>query len=160
LASLNIPDWKSGKDYCRKENKELRIKSIMSASIQNLRDSLGKAANNAKDWFEERSKIFTKDGFETRGGIDDSGEGAVYVYYLKGKAIYVGQTGRGVKERTRYVTSRHNKKSWWDGWSEMRLIQMPDETERLILEFNLILAYQPKMNVKPKAKAIDDLFRE
>ena len=93
--------------------------------------------------------------------MNDARTGAVYVYYdSEDIPLYVGQTKRGIKARLYDQTSPHKKKTWWAKWHVMRFVQLTDEMDRLTLEFLLILAYQPKWNVKPRAKAISDLFPE
>ena len=91
--------------------------------------------------------------------MGDAGTGAVYAYFNdEGNAIYVGQTGRHVKARLYDQTSPHQQKDWWENWTHMKFIQMPDPMDRLVLEFLLILAYAPIENRKPKAKKIEELF--
>jgi hypothetical protein len=125
----------------------------MQVKTETLRKSVGTSADIARLWFESRTAPKTKEQFEARGQLKDEGSGSVYVYYAAdGSALYVGQTGRVVKARLHDQTSPHKKKDWWVTWSEMRFVQLPDEMDRLVLEFLLILAYSPPWNVKPKAK--------
>jgi excinuclease UvrABC nuclease subunit len=97
--------------------------------------------------------------YEAKGQLQDNGLGSVYVYFdLKGKGLYIGQTNRKVKTRTHDQTSAHKKSEWWPNWTTMRFVQLPDEMDRQVLEFLLILAYSPQFNAKPKAKYIDQLL--
>jgi hypothetical protein len=131
----------------------------MPISTQVLRNSLAVAASVARTWFEERSRIKTRDQFMSRGALGDVGSGAVYAYFTaEGKAVYVGQTGRAVKARLHDQTSPHKKKEWWKIWQYMRFVSMPDGADRLVLEALLIAGYEPTANEKPSAKSISDLF--
>ena len=132
----------------------------ITSSAVAFKKELENAAQAAKDWFDKTScPAKGRKEFETKLG--DNGSGAVYAYYGKdGKALYVGQTGRKIKARQHDQTSPHKKKVWWKNWETMRFVQMSDETDRLILEFHLIMGLQPSENRKPKAKTIDELFKE
>ena len=131
----------------------------MPIATQVLRDSLAATAAIARTWFEERAEIKTKKKFNTRGGLSDSGIGAVYAYYTEdGRALYVGQTGRAVKARLHDETSPHKKKDWWSKWTFMRFVSLSDEVDRSVLESLLIAGYEPTENKMPKAKSISDLF--
>ena len=124
-----------------------------------LRDSLATTAAVARVWFEDRTQIKSRDEFEARGALGDSGTGAVYAYFsAQGQAIYVGQTGRAVKARLHDQTSPHKSKSWWGEWSYMRFTPLACDVDRLVLEALLIAAYEPWANEKPKAKPINSLF--
>jgi hypothetical protein len=95
-----------------------------------------------------------------KGKLDDSGKGSVYVYYRNKTALYVGQTGRKVKSRLHDKTSPHKKAKWWKIWNNMRFMNLEKQEDRLVLEFLLILAYEPTHNKKPKALKISNLFCE
>lgn len=124
-----------------------------------LRDSLATTAVVARSWFEDRTEIKTRKEFKARGELGDTGNGAVYVYFSsRGKAIYVGQTGRAVKARLHDQTSPHKSKDWWENWSYMRFTPLKCDVDRLVLEALLIAAYEPTANEKPKAKCISALF--
>ena len=131
----------------------------MPITTQVLRDSLASTAAVARAWFEDRTQIKTRAEFEARGGLGDSGNGAVYAYFSpRGQAIYVGQTGRAVKARLHDQTSPHKSKAWWDDWAFMRFVPLQCDADRLMLETLLIAAYEPLANEKPRAKCIDTLF--
>lgn len=131
----------------------------MNIPTETLRKSLGTSADIAKLWFEGRTEPKSRAVFDARGQLQDTGEGAVYAYYSKdGAVLYVGQTSRNVKARLHDETSPHKSKPWWAHWSEMRFVQLPDEMDRLILEFMLILAYSPAHNEKPRAKDLNALL--
>lgn len=131
----------------------------MSITTQVLRDSLAMTAAVARAWFEERAPIKTRPQFDKRGGLSDQGIGTVYVYFTaEGRAVYVGQTGRAVKNRLHDATSPHKNKSWWQTWMYIRFLSLPDAADRLVLESLLIAGYEPSANEKPKAKSISELF--
>lgn len=131
----------------------------MPLPTSQVRQNIGSAAASSRVWFEDRTSLISREQFDKKGGLDDSGNGSVYAYFAPdGKAIYVGQTGRSVKARLHDETSAHKKSSWWPSWSHMRFVQLTDDMDRLILEFLLILAYAPSANSKPKAKSIDDIL--
>lgn len=118
-----------------------------------LRKAVGASADIAKLWFESRAEPISRKQFDARVQLRDTGTGSVYAYYgPEGSTLYVGQTGRFVKARLHDPTSPHKLKEWWPKWNQMRFIQLPDEMDRLVLEFLLILAYGPPHNEKPKAK--------
>jgi hypothetical protein len=113
----------------------------------------------AADDFKSQCELINRNVYEARGKLGDDGRGAVYVYYSsKGKALYVGETGRYIKARKHDQTSPHKTTEWWDKWKGMRFAQMSDETDRLILEMLLALGLQPKYNKKPRPKAVSKLF--
>lgn len=131
----------------------------MPIATQVLRDSLSTTAAVARTWFEERAALTTRQQFETRGGLADDGNGAVYAYFTaEGKAVYVGQTGRAVKARLHDEKSPHKMKAWWSSWTHMRFVSLPDGVDRLVLESLLIAGYEPRANEKPQAKSISELF--
>ena len=78
---------------------------------------------------------------------------------LKKNALYVGQTGRTIKARQHDVTSLHNKKSWWKGWTHLRFINIKVKDDRQFLEFLLIVALAPTCNKSPKSKCLDDFLQ-
>ncbi len=124
-----------------------------------LRNAVGASADIAKLWFESRTEKKTRIVFEEKGKLGDNGKGAVYAYFNdKDQALYIGLTSRTVKSRLHDQTSPHKKKEWWSQWSYMRFVQLPDDMDRQVLEFLLILAYSPVHNEKPKAKNIEELL--
>lgn len=124
-----------------------------------LRNAVGASADIAKLWFESRTEKKSREQFEGKGKLGDEGTGAVYVYFNDcNEAMYVGLTSRRVKSRLHDQTSPHKKKDWWPKWSYMRFVQLPDDMDRQVLEFLLILAYSPKYNEKPKAKDLAELL--
>jgi hypothetical protein len=88
-------------------------------NTQILRNSLAVSADIAKVWFDDRAPLKPRSDFEAKGKLGDKSCGCVYVYYsvdrkdTKENALYVGQTGRGIKTRPHFQTSPHNKKSCW-----------------------------------------------
>ncbi|MDB5240890.1 MAG: hypothetical protein JWP57_1515, partial [Spirosoma sp.] len=128
-------------------------------AISQIRDSLQLASDAAKIMFESATVPVGKSSF-SRSKMGDNGTGAVYVYYdANGDAIYVGQTGRYVKSRLYDKTSPHAQKAWYNNWVEMRFLPMQKDADRLVLEFLLIIAYQPPNNLKPSSINVKDLFR-
>jgi hypothetical protein len=126
---------------------------------QTLRKSLAVTAAMARKWFEERATLKTAEQFKARGGLGDKHMGAVYVYFdAQGRALYVGETGGGVKARTHFPTSPHKNQPWWKRWTHIRFVAMPDAADRLTLESLLIAIYEPSENKKPRAKRIGRLF--
>ena len=97
--------------------------------------------------------------------MGDEGCGYVYVYYSvengnpKENALHVGHTGRGIKARQHDVTSPHNKKSWWNDWTHLPLMNTKDSAVRQTLEFLLIFALAPTCNKNLKAKRFDEFLR-
>ncbi|TBN36132.1 GIY-YIG nuclease family protein [Pseudomonas sp. BGI-2] len=131
----------------------------MPISTTVLRDSLATTAAIARSWFEDCAEIKTRKQFEARGELGDAGLGAVYVYFSeKGKAVYVGETGRKVKARLHDEMSPHKSKDWWSSWSYMRFVALECDVDRLVIESLLIAIYEPGGNIKPKAKNIGSLF--
>ncbi|MDD5273522.1 MAG: GIY-YIG nuclease family protein [Methylovulum sp.] len=133
----------------------------MNNQTKTLRESIKSSTDLAKIWFESKTTAKDRETFEAKGKLGDTNEGSVYVYYEQnGSALYVGQTSNGIKTRLHHQTSAHKTKLWWTNWTTMRFVQLPDETDRLVLELMLILAYSPRYNIKPKAKNLDTLFSE
>ena len=131
----------------------------MNIPTKTLRKSIGESADVARRWFESRTESKSRKIFEAKDQLGDTREGAVYVYYGQGDAVlYVGQTNRNVKARLHDQTSPHKKQPWWSQWKTMRFVNLPDEMDRLVLEFMLILAYLPLFNEKPKAKNFNELL--
>jgi len=129
------------------------------ATIEKTLRSLGEAAKDAKDWFESASRKRTRDEFFARGKVGDDGSGAVYAYFDKGgTALYVGEAGRPIKRRMHDVTSPHAKRDWWTDWTTIRFLQVPDRTDRIVLELLLILAFHPKFNAKPASRELSLMF--
>ena len=131
----------------------------MQLKTETVRKSIGLSADIAKPWFESRTEPKKKIQFDGKGQLNDAGTGSVYVYYAQDDSnLYVGQTGRRIKARLHDQTSPHKRKVWWPNWSYIRFVQLPDEMDRLVLEFPLILAYSPRYNEKPGAKDLSALF--
>jgi hypothetical protein len=131
----------------------------VTVPTETLRKSIGVSANKARLWFKSRTQLKSREQFKTKGGLDDTRRGAVYVYFHSdGHALYVGQTGGGVKARIHFQTAAHEKTQWWRQWTTMRFAQLKDEIDRLVLELLLILAYKPEFNKKPGAKNLDELL--
>lgn len=131
----------------------------MTIPTEALRKSIGASADLARLWFEDRTQRKYREQFLKKGGLSDTGDGAVYAYFLPDNhALYVGETGRNVKARLHDQTSPHKSKPWWKQWMTMRFIQLEDDMDRLVLEFLLILAYKPEFNEKPRAKNLNELW--
>jgi hypothetical protein len=87
----------------------------LETNTQILRNSLAVSADIAKAWFQGRAPLKPRSDFVAKGKLGDEGCGCVYVYYsvengnTKESALYVGQTGGGIKARPHFQTSPHNK---------------------------------------------------
>lgn len=123
-----------------------------------VKASLSAAAANARAWFESESKAISAPDFGKRSEKGKAPKCAVYVYYGPAGALYVGHTKRGLKARLYDQTSPHAKKPWWPQWKTVRYLPIKEETDRLVLEMMLVLAYQPPYNHKPAGKHVDELF--
>ncbi len=134
-------------------------------NTQILRNSLAVSADIAKLWFHNRAQLKPRNDFEAKGKLGDKSCGCVYVYYsvengnTKESAIYVGQTRRGIKARQHDITSPHNKKSWWKGWTYLRFLNIKLKIDHQILEFLLIVALAPTENQSPKSMCLDDFLQ-
>ena len=127
--------------------------------VSRLKSSLHQSSSSARAYFEAGTKKITKATYAQKGGLGDKKGGAVYVYFdSDDRALYVGETGGGVKERTHIATSKHTDKEWWKKWQYVRYFPTTNRTDRLVLELLLILAYEPLYNVKPGQRSIDELF--
>lgn len=94
-----------------------------------------------------------------QGQLKDLKSGSVYVYFdSNDKALYVGETGGGIKARSRFPTSDHRKTTWWQEWRSLYFLPCSDRTDRLTLELLLVLSYQPKGNTKPGSRLISKMF--
>lgn len=128
-------------------------------STKRLRHALFDTSAKAKTWFEQRTRSYSASEFKARGGLNDSGRGAVYVYFDgTSRALYVGMTKRKVKARLHDQTSPHKRKKWFKKMASMRFMQLENDMDRLTLEFLLILAYEPAYNEKPRAVRPNELF--
>lgn len=124
-----------------------------------LKASLNTTAEQARPWFEGRSIALTKTEFGGRSPRGKSPKCGVYVYYGAGATpLYVGQSKRRIKLRLYDQTSPHAQKPWWGNWTDLRFLAVEKETDRLVLELLLILAYAPPHNRKPAGVPIDTLF--
>jgi hypothetical protein len=127
--------------------------------IDQFKTSLAQVAVDARAWFEHSSLTLTRSAFEGRSAKGTAPRSAVYVYYgPEGQALYVGQSSRAVKARLYDQTSPHAKKAWWQHWTSIRHLTLGDETDRLVLELALIVAYAPPHNSKPAGKHVSSLF--
>lgn len=126
-----------------------------------LQNKVKETSKCAADWFNISSYAITRDEYNKPGSFTgkDSKNGAVYVYFRNKTALYIGETGRGVKERTHFKTSRHTDTEWWGEWNHMKFLPVADRTDRLLLELLLILSYAPKHNQKPGPRKFSILFR-
>lgn len=127
--------------------------------VESLKDALSDATNKARAWFEAKSPALHRPEFEQRSKKGESPKCAVYVYYGDdGTALYVGQSKRRIKLRLHDQISPHRLKAWWASWATVRHLTLQDETDRLVLELMLILAYAPPHNRKPAGKDVAALF--
>lgn len=128
-------------------------------TLEKTRQSLGQASGDAKNWFESAALKRTRSEFLARGKLGDDGSGAVYAYFAQdGSALYVGEAGRPIKRRMHDQTSPHAKRDWWPEWQTVRFLQVPNRTDRIVLELLLILALRPKFNTKPASRELDLMF--
>lgn len=138
----------------------LRYWSMATSSyIDSYKSSLAQAAGSAREWFEDQALRVERVAFEQRSKKGTAPKCAVYAYYdCDDNALYVGQSRRRVKSRLWDETSPHAEKGWWPLWTHMRHLGLVEETDRLVLELSLILAYAPPHNNKPAGKRVSDLF--
>lgn len=127
--------------------------------VAKLRRSLDETAGIARDWFEDTARIITRTDFERRSPVGTAPKCGVYVYFAEdGSALYAGQSKRRIKLRLHDQTSPHSRKRWWDSWSTIRFLPIAEETDRLVLELLLIIAYAPPYNSKPRGIPANSLF--
>jgi len=130
-----------------------------------VRDALRESAEAAVEWYLTRSAPITRVQFLRKGGIADTGRGAVYSYHSgddeassgdrREVAIYVGITGYRVKSRLKTPTSPHERSAWWNEWTYMRFVPMEEAGDRQTLEYLLILGLAPSFNRRPSAMNLD-----
>ena len=107
----------------------------MPIPTETIRKSICASADLARLWFEDRAQHKSREQFEKKDGLGDTGVGAEYAYlFTDVHALYVGQIGRTVKSRLHDETSPHKSRPWWRRWKTMRFIQLEDEMDRIILE--------------------------
>jgi hypothetical protein len=112
-------------------------------------------AKKAKRWFLASARNRSPSDWSKRGGLGDSGDGAVYAFFASnGITLYVGQTGTSLKARANYETSCHYDTVWWKKWTALRFLNIDVETDRLALELLLILSLAPKHNLKPRFRPL------
>ena len=129
-------------------------------TFSELLENLAATSESAKKWFWETSTKKPRKDYEARGKLGDKGTGSVYVYIGdKGRVIYVGETGRKIKDRQHDVKSPHKKQKWWNEWNEVRFLHVSDRTERITLELFLILQLNPRENTKPGYREIAKMYR-
>lgn len=129
------------------------------SGVLKVRQSLSKAAADAKDWFLSASVARSREDFDARGRLGDDGTGAVYAYFdKKGDAVYVGETSRPIKRRMHDRSSPHKEAEWWGSWSNVHFVQLQDRTDRLALELLLVLSLRPKFNSKPGPRPLAAMF--
>jgi hypothetical protein len=124
-----------------------------------MNEELKKAIEASKKWFLENATEKSRDVYFQNGKLDDSGIGAVYVYYQSGIAVYVGEASRPIKRRMHDQTSPHKKKPWWKSWDTVKFVNIANQTDRLTLELLLILGLEPTANIKPQSRKIDEMFK-
>ena len=128
-------------------------------NVTSVRATLRQAGDAASKWFFNGTTPLDRSVYFERGKLGDDGSGAVYAYFdERADALYVGQTGRKIKERQHDETSPHKDTEWWDHWRTVRFLQMENETDRLTLELMLILSLQPIYNASPGRREWDAMF--
>lgn len=121
--------------------------------------SLRRAARHARNFFTAKAEKRLLADWKRKGGLRDQKKGSVYVYFDSNRrALYVGETGGGIKERAGFPTARHRNQPWWRNWRYLYFYACSDQTERVTLELLLILAYRPKANRKPAARTIARMY--
>lgn len=129
------------------------------ATLQLFRESLTITAHAAKNWFWAKTCPKSREEFFARGKLGDAGIGAVYAFLNEnGEPLYVGEAGRPIKRRMHDQTSPHKRAEWWGEWRTVRLLSVPDRTDRLTLELMLVLACNPQYNVKPGKRRLDQMY--
>ena len=88
---------------------------------------------------------------------NDTGEGCVYVFESDTEVLYVGQTGTSLWKRARFETSKHIKKDWWKSVKKIRVCQLANPADRLVLEMLLIVKLKPSINRRPSRGSINDM---
>jgi hypothetical protein len=120
--------------------------------------SVQETAKRGQIYFVGAAKKRTLDEWNQRK-LKDSKKGSVYVYFDANlNALYVGETGGGIKARSNFITSKHRNATWWKRWKHIYFLPCSDRTDRLTLELLLILSYQPKGNTKPGPRLIKKMF--
>lgn len=85
--------------------------------------------------------------------------GCVYAFFSKrNTCLYVGQTGRTIKDRVNTATSLHRKKPWWKKWKTLRHVKCSNPSGRILWEMLLIVGHLPHGNKKPSADGIKRFF--
>jgi excinuclease UvrABC nuclease subunit len=125
-----------------------------------IQDVIRNTSLSTAAWFNDKAVHLSSGEFHKHGSLSqlDNKNGSVYVYLKKGKALYVGETGGGVKERTHFQTSRHTDTQWWSNWDLIQFLPVTNRTDRLLLELLLILALAPKYNQKPGARKFNQII--
>src|SRR6266480_3228427 len=100
-----------------------------------FRKSLKTASERAKLYFDYRAEKRVRTDWDIKGALKDLKKGSVYVYFdARNRALYIGQTGGGVKQRVHFVTSDHRKTTWWKKWKYLYFLPCLNCTDRLTLE--------------------------
>lgn len=130
-------------------------------TIATLRQSIERAATDAKDWFTSAAFSKEREDFFAKGKLGDKGTGAVYAYYdANGNALYVGEASRPIKRRMHDQTSPHKTAQWWKSWTTVRFLQIQNRTDRIALELLLIFSLKPKFNSKPCSREFILMFTD
>lgn len=126
-------------------------------TINLLRESICESSLLAKKLLWENNE-YSRSDYSAKGKMPKS-NAVVYAYFDEvGNCLYVGETSRRIKSRMHDERSPHKMAGWWCIWKTVRFIQVINRTDRLLLEFLLILALQPKCNSKPAAREILSMF--
>ena len=130
------------------------------AALQAFLTALSSSTEAARAWFLAETSPKSRDDYFAKGKLGDPGSGAVYAYFGKdGLPLYVGEASRPIKRRMHDQTSPHKNAQWWELWETVRLLPVADRTDRLTLELLLVLALNPKFNVKPGQRQLSQMFR-
>lgn len=128
--------------------------------IELIRNSLSESAGYSSTLFLDCTQPITRDKFLEPKGIVDDGLGCVYAYFNDEGAVYVGITGLRVKSRLKTPTSPHLEAEWWPSWTHMRFLPLKSASDRIVLEYLLILGLAPVANQKPGAMPIRHFLKE
>jgi len=125
-----------------------------------LRKNISASAIVAKDWFFKNATEKEHDEWNARGQLEDKSIGAVYAFFnANGRCLYIGQTTQTLKQRANVQTAFHYQADWWENWRCLRFVNIPNQTDQLVLETLLILALHPPHNRRPAARRIGQMFQ-
>lgn len=127
--------------------------------IDSFRLAVAACSATAREWFLAHSHQKDKAAWNSYGGLGDNGSGAVYAFFSSSsECLYIGQTTYPLKTRARFETSCHYDTPWWEDWTDLRFMNIENQTDQLVLEVLLILTFSPRYNAKPCARVIQDMY--